>query len=829
MIYYFIDVILPLPLPGYFTYRLPVELNNFIKKGQRVIVPFGKFKLFSAIVKNIHTNPPKDYEAKYIISILDKEPIINEKQFIFWEWIAEYYMAYLGDVMNAALPSTLKLASETKIVLNQNNEINKDNLNEKEYLIVEALERQHYLTISDISKILDIQKVFPIVKTLFEKNIIILEEELKNNYKPKKEAYINLAAQYTSDKQLSQLFDLLEKKAPKQIEILMEFISMSNKRKLKNQSLSLNELLKDNKTRREQINTLIKKGIFEITYKYHSRLKDVEDTINNMPELSHNQSIALNEIKENFKNKDVVLLHGVTSSGKTEIYIRLINEFIQQGKQVLYLLPEIALTTQTINRLQKYFGNKVGVYHSKFNDNEKIEIWNKVLNNNLLKLNNENVPYQIILGARSSIFLPFINLGLIIVDEEHDTSYKQTEHAPRYNARDAAIFLAKIYNAKTLLGSATPSMESYYNTKINKYALVNISERYGNVEMPEHVIVNIKNDTLQRKMKSHFSPLLINEITNSLQKKEQIILFQNRRGFAPRIICNECNWTLMCKNCDVTLTYHKQHNTFKCHYCGYVTPPPEKCPVCGNNNLQMKGFGTEKIEEELPIFFPNAKIARMDLDTTRTKYAFQKLINDIEEGNIDILVGTQMITKGLDFENIALVCILNADNMLSFPDFRAFEHSFQLMAQVSGRAGRKNKRGKVIIQTFSPQHPVFQYVINNDYNSMYDNEIIHRQKFKYPPFYRLIEITLKNKDMQLLNKVANKFALLLQQSLENNILGPEYPIIPKIRNEYLKNIIIKINKNYPQSKTKLKLINLINEFKTIKEHKSTKIIINVDP
>ncbi|MDP4267824.1 MAG: primosomal protein N', partial [Bacteroidota bacterium] len=749
----FVDVILPLPLQELFTYRVQFEFENYIKKGQRIIVPFGKHRLYTALVKNIHNNPPKDYVAKYIVSILDSEPIINEKQFRFWDWISEYYMSYPGDIMNAALPSALKLASETKIILNPDKNIDYPSLNDREYLLVEALEVRNTLTLTDVSKILDIQKVFPIVKTLIEKEIIILEEEVKDSYKPKKDAYVTLTPDYKEDDRLSTLFGNLEKRAPKQLEILMTYISLTNRQKssdfnpVREQSsyhnISVRELIKNSEGGREQLKSLVKKGVFEITFKQNSRLKTVEEGNGFMPVLNEYQQVALNQIKEHFLEKNVVLLHGVTSSGKTEIYIRMIEETIKTGKQVLYLLPEIALTTQIINRLQKYFGNKVGVYHSKFNDNERIEIWNRVLNNKLLNLNNDSISYQIILGARSTIFLPFDNLGLIIIDEEHDSSYKQYDPSPRYNARDAAIFLGKLHGAKVLLGSATPSIESYFNTEINKYGLVSLDKRYGEIEMPEIEVVDIKEDTYKNKMKSHFSPDLFENIKASLEKKEQVILFQNRRGFSPRIVCDNCNWTMLCRNCDVTLTYHKHAGTLKCHYCGYTASPPEKCPVCESTKLLMKGFGTEKIEEEMPIFFPHAKVARMDLDTTRTKYAFQQIINEFEEGNVDILIGTQMITKGLDFNNVTLVSILNADNMLSFPDFRAFERSFQLMSQVSGRAGRKNKRGKVIIQTFNPKHPVIKYVVENDYLSMYNNEIFQIQKFKYPPYYRLIEMTLK--------------------------------------------------------------------------------------
>ncbi len=825
----FADVLLPLPIPGLYTYRIPFELNDVVKKGIRVVVQFGRKKIYTALVRNVHKNPPKDYQPKYILSVLDTYQIVNDTQFKFWEWISSYYMCKQGEVMNAALPSALKLASETKIILNP--KFNKDYslLNEKEYLIVEALEIQNILTITEVSNIINQIKVIPLIKTLIEKGVVLIEEELTERYKPKIETFVCLTKEYDNDDKLREAFDNLSKRAYKQLELLMSFINLSGKINKKPKQITRSQLLKSVNANAAQLNSLEKKGILVTYKKVISRLKhyDSESSTDSI-KLNEFQEKAFNKIKEDFKEKDVVLLHGVTSSGKTEIYIKLINEVIAQGKQVLYLLPEIALTTQIINRLRKYFGNKVGVYHSRYNANEKVEIWNKVLNRNASG-ETKDTKFQIILGARSSLLLPFNNLGLIIVDEEHDTSYKQKDPAPRYNARDAAIYLARMHKAKTLLGSATPSIESYYNAQNGKYSLVELPIRYREIPMPEIIVVDIKEETRLKKMKSFFSSLLLKHIEEALKNNEQIILFQNRRGFSLRLECENCNWTPQCKNCDVTLIYHKYNNQLRCHYCGYSIRVPERCPVCGSTEIKMKGFGTEKVEEELSILFPDAHISRMDLDTTRSKNAYQQIINDFETQKINVLIGTQMVTKGLDFDNVSLVGILNADNMLSFPDFRAFERSYQLITQVSGRAGRKNKKGKVIIQTYNPYHTVIRNAINNDYLSMFNSQIIERKKFKYPPFYRLIKITLKHKDYKILNNAAKEFANMLRNKFSNRVLGPEYPLVSRIKTFYLKNILIKIEKRVSLSAVKSEIINQINIFHSSKRNKSIRVIIDVDP
>jgi len=821
----FVDVIMPLPVPGLFTYRVPFELNDQIDKWKRVVVQFGKKKIYTAIVTKVHLIPPKNYSVKYILAILDNKPIMNNIQFEFWNWMSSYYMCEPGEVMNVAIPSALKLASETSIVLNPTYKLDSDILNEKEFLIVEALDIQKKLTLTEIENIVEQKKIIPIIKGLIEKEIVVVEEELKERYKPRKETFVKIAREYHSEKKLQEVFNLLEKRAFRQLEVLMTIISLSNFGQQNEIEVRQTGITKNPNFTISIINSLKKKGIIEVNSRTTSRLD--ESFATDLPEnivLSTNQETALNKINSSFKENKVCLLHGVTSSGKTEIYINLIKQTIDKGKQVLYLLPEIALTTQIINRLSKYFGNKVGVYHSRYNENERVEIWDNVLQSDVKKTN-----YQIILGPRSALFLPYNNLGLIIIDEEHDYSYKQFNPAPRYNARDAAVYLGILHKSNVLLGSATPSVESYYNTKVGRYFLVELNKRYGDIQLPEILVADVKKETRQKTMKSHFSSFLINHIHVALQEKKQVILFQNRRGFSLRLECETCNWMPECKNCDVTLIYHKQINQLKCHYCGYSRKVPERCDSCGSAHIHMKGFGTEKVEDELGIFFPDARIRRMDLDTTRSKHAYQNIINDFEEGRIEILVGTQMVTKGLDFDNVSVVGILNADNMIHFPDFRSYERSFQLMAQVSGRAGRKNKRGKVIIQAWNPYHSVIRDVIDHDYQSMYSSQILERRNFKYPPFYRLIGIHLKNKDSRLLNEAAKDFAILLRNRLGNRVLGPEYPLVARIKNLYIKNVLIKLERDEQLGDYKKKIINIIDGFKRESSYKSIRIILDVDP
>jgi len=822
---FFADVILPLPVPGLFTYRVPFEMNDTIAQWKRVVVQFGKKKIYTAVVVNIHEIPPKNYTVKYILSILDQAPVMNPVQYRFWQWISNYYMCEPGEVMNVAIPSALKLASESRLVLNPDFTGSYDSLKEHEYLVAEALDIQKKLTISEVENIAGRVRIIPLIKTLIEKGVILIEEELQERYKPKIETFIRITEAFKDESRLKEIYDQLEKKAYKQLEVLVKFIQISGFGSKHQKEVKISEISKHIPNANAPVNALVTKGIFETYKQTTSRLDDFGSS--SLPgdiALNDDQQKALSEIQASFVVNKTALLHGVTSSGKTEIYIKLISEAIEKGKQVLYLLPEIALTTQIINRLRKYFGNSVGVYHSKYNENERVEIWNNVLENK-----NQKIKFQIILGPRSALFLPFSNLGLVIVDEEHDYSYKQYDPAPRYNARDGAVYLAGLHNANVLLGSATPSIESYFNAKSGKYSLVELQTRFGDMQMPEILVADIKTETRQKTMKSHFSSFLLDFINEALKNNEQVILFQNRRGFSLRLECDTCNWMPECKNCDVALIYHKHNNQLKCHYCGYSRRVPEKCDSCGSTHLQMKGFGTEKVEDELAILYPDARIRRMDLDSTRSKYAYQSIISDFEERRIDLLVGTQMVTKGLDFDNVSLVGILNADNMISFPDFRSYERSYQLMAQVSGRAGRKNKRGKVIIQAYNPNHSVIRDVVEHNYLSMYQSQILERRNFKYPPFYRLIGLSLKHKDARLLNEAARELAILLRDKLQNRVLGPEYPLISRIKNLYIKNILVKLEKSESLKDQKQVMLETISRFKGEGRYKGIRVVVDVDP
>lgn len=819
---YFVDVLLPLPIRNLFTYRVPFELNEHLKNGVRVVVPFGKSKLQTGIILKIHETVP-EYQVKYVESVLDEEPIITGKQFKLWKWISEYYMAPLGDVMNAALPSNFKLGSETKIVLHPDAEVNTEHLTDREFQVFEALEIQGELDLKELSEILQIKTVQPVIKSLIDKRVVITKEDLLVKFTPKTELFVRLSEEFLSEIALEELLSSYsqKKQKEKQVHALMTYLKLGG---LKDKKITpvKRAILDKEGASVSSINSLEKDGIFVVERLEVSRLATYSDEVNQRKQLSEEQSIALSEIRESFLTKDVTLLHGVTGSGKTEIYVELIQEQLDKGKQTLFLLPEIALTTQLIERLANYFGDKVGVYHSKFNANERIEIWNTLLQGNSTK-------FQIIVGARSALFLPFRDLGLIIVDEEHESSFKQYDPSPRYNARDSAIVLRSFHGAKVLLGSATPAMETYYNAKNEKYGLVELNKRFGNILLPEIMTANLKKEKKAKTMQSEFSSFLMEHIKKALENKEQIILFQNRRGYNPVWACEVCGWTPMCKSCDVSLTYHKQTNILKCHYCSYFTPPVGSCPSCGSNRLKMIGFGTEKIEDELNILLPGVKVQRLDFDTTRLKNSYQQIIKDFDDRKIDILVGTQMVTKGLDFDNVSLVGILDADMMLKRPDFRAFERSYQLMSQVAGRAGRKSKRGTVIIQTMDPDHPIIQKVMAHDYKLMYENELIERKNYLYPPFYKIIAITLKHKNQHELEALAMELAQPLKAVFGNRVLGPESPIVARIQNNYLRIIRLKIEKEASVKKVKEKIEAVIDDFYTRPRNKSCRISIDVDP
>ncbi|MDD2191876.1 MAG: primosomal protein N' [Bacteroidales bacterium] len=817
----FAEVILPLPLPSTYTYRIPFEWNDLVKKGQRVVVQLGNKKIYSGIVFDVHDKAPKVSSVKYILSILDEEPIISELSFSLWLWVASYYMCYLGDVMSAALPSALRLKSETKIIMHPDFDGDITSLSEDESKVFEVVSRKESIEIKDAIETTGNNNILPLLNSMIRKNLIITEEELNSKYRPKVEEYISISNNYKDEEKLKELFTRLESKKTlqKQYEAILIFLSLA---KNKDNEIKKSDLTKQPNISASAIKTLIRDEVFHIEKKIQSRLVKRESNLSvDKLILSEEQSIAYNSIIEKWDEKPVSLIHGITGSGKTELYIKLINDVIKEGRQVLFLLPEIALTSHLITRLEKYFGNRIGVFHSRFSNEERIEIWNKV--RNPIKESR----YDIILGSRSSIFLPFIDLGLIIVDEEHDPSYKQYDPSPRYNARDTAIVLANLHKAKTVLGSATPSLESYFNAKDDKYQLLELKQRYSGTLLPEVFLADIKESTKAKKMYSHFTKTLLENMGEALKNKEQIILFQNRRGFARHLQCEACSWIPSCERCDVSLTYHKQSELLKCHYCGYSINIPQQCPECNSHGVKMVGFGTEKIEEDLNIFFPDARIARMDLDTTRAKSSYETLITDFQDRKIDILVGTQMITKGLDFDNVSIVGILNADSIINFPDFRSYERAFQQMVQVSGRAGRKFKRGRVIIQTFNPYHPAIKDVISSDYNSMYESQILERKVFKYPPFYRLIKISLRHREKNVVDKSSEEFALEIRKIFGGRILGPEYPLIPRIRNYYSKEFWLKVEKEASITQVKQEIKVLMEKFQA--SHKQLRISIDVDP
>lgn len=820
---YFADVLLPVPIHQVFTYRIPFELNEHVQAGLRVIVPFGKNKLLTGIVTRIHEEIPAVYQAKYILHLLDEQAIITPKQLQFWEWIASYYMAPIGDVMNAALPANFKLASETKIRLHPEFDSSHDQLQDREKTLVEVLEMREQLSLKELSDVLGIKTIQPLVKAMIEKRIVSSTEEINDRYVPKTILCVSLHEEYLDEANLNALIQELESsaRAQKQVDAVIQFIKLAMEQGGISQAIP-KKLLLENQVSASAISTLEKRGLFALERFQIDRLTGLNKELSGFKPLTDAQQKALLEVEASFQDKQVTLLHGVTGSGKTELYVQLIQSYLDQGKQVLFLLPEIALTTQLIQRLSAYFGEQVGVYHSKFNQNERVEIWNHVLQNDPNK-------YRIILGARSAVFLPFQELGFIIVDEEHESSFKQYDPSPRYHARDAAIVLGSLHNAHVLLGTATPALETYYNAKQGKFGLVELNERYKGLQLPEIWCADLKRERKLKNMQSHFTPMMLDEMQNALNQSEQVMLFQNRRGYTPLWSCEVCNWTPKCTNCDVSLTYHKHSNLLKCHYCSYTTAPIGSCPACGSNRLQMLGFGTEKIEDELSLMFPNKVVKRLDLDTTRSKHAYEEIIEEFEQQRIDILIGTQMITKGLDFDHVSMVGILDADMLLNRPDFRAYERSYQLMSQVAGRAGRKEKRGKVIIQTGNPEHWVIQLVQAHDYKGFYEQEIIERQQFFYPPFFKMIQLTLKHTNEQLVHAASIELADQLKEVFKERVLGPEFPLIKRIQNYYLKEIKLKIERSAPERKVKEKIRELIDAFYAKPAHKSVKIVIDVDP
>ena len=811
---HFIDVILPIPLEKQFTYSITEEESDFLKKGMRVAVPFGKSKVYTAIVNAIHTQAPEAYEAKPIHQILDDKPIINEQQLLHWQWIAKYYMCSLGEVVKAALPSVFLLESETEVRKNIEFDAIED-LSDEEYLVYEALNVQATLSITQVAKILNKKNTFPVLKKMMEKGVLTIKEEIYEQYKPKLVHYVRLTQEWEAPEKLQELLEKLSR-SEKQRTLVMTYFSMIG---LDKKPVKQKELLEKSGISTAVLKALLDKEVFE---KYQIQTDRISFDGNVIPivDLNEFQQKAFEEIKESYSSKAVTLLHGVTGSGKTEVYTHIIKEVLDTGKQVLFLVPEIALTTQLIVRLQKYFGDKLSVYHSKYSMNERAEVWNNIYN--------KNAKAQIVLGTRSALLLPFSNLGLIVVDEEHEASYKQYDPAPRYHARDAAVVLAHQHKAKVLLGSATPSVETYYNAKSNKYGLVSLNRRHGAVQMPDIELIDIKEKHRKKRMTGHFSDRLLEQMKEELEEKKQIILFQNRRGYAPLIECKTCGTSPHCPNCDVSLTEHKFKRELRCHYCGYHRAIPQKCDACGSPDLDSKGFGTEQIEQELLQLFPNHKIGRLDLDTTRGKYGYAKIIGAFQERELDILVGTQMLSKGLDFDNVSLVGVLNADNMLNFPDFRAHERSYQMLSQVAGRAGRKGKQGKVLIQSFNPYHQILQQVTTNSYEQMCKEQLYDRKNFQYPPYFRMIKITLKHRNYVDVEAGADWLAKSMKNSFGKNVLGPTAPGVARVRNMYIQQINLKIPPTQHVEKTKAHLIKIKEMFLSIAKFRAIRINIDVD-
>ncbi len=810
----FVEVLLPLNLQNTFTYRVPHEVNEEIIVGKRVSVPFGRNKVMAGIIYSIGEKPPTAYQAKYIVDVLDSEAIVLESQLSFWTWISKYYMTSLGLVYNAALPAGLKMEGESKMVLHPEFDFGFDTFDSKEIIIIDSLRSSTEMTISQAQSLLKTKQIHKLIKSLYLKGVILLKDDLNDTYKPKMVNYISIHPDLQIDKELNVLFDELERRAKKQLKALMTFIS---KYSISGEA-EKTELVKHDVTN-AAINALITKGIFIHENRTKSRLEFSQGE-KKIEELEIAQQQAYHQIKKAFEANKPTLLYGVTSSGKTHVYAHLIKELLRQKKQILYLLPEIALTSQLISRLEKYFGDKLVVSHSKFSRNERVEVYQTI---------KKGLPLLIV-GTRSAIFQPFQNLGLIIVDEEHESSFKQHEPAPRFHARDAALYLASKQKANILLGSATPALESFNNARHGKYELVQLTKRYDHAILPKIEVIDMHLLKKQKKVRGIFSDTLLDAISSAKDNGKQVILFQNKKGYVPVLECNVCAWTPKCQNCDISLTYYKYQDNLRCHYCGYTHEVVSQCTTCGNKGIELIGYGTERIEDELELYLPDIRVKRMDYNTTRLKNAHSKLINQFANGEIDVLIGTQMIAKGLDFENVSTVGILNADHLINFPDFRANERAFQLITQVAGRAGRRKEQGTVYIQTSKPDHPVIQQIVENDYSAMYEGELIERKDYNYPPFYRLVKVTLKHKDALELYKIGQITKNHLITFFGNALLGPEKPYVSKIRNWYLLHYVLKVENNGKQiSEQKFKLANAVAQLNRRKEFSQARIIVNVDP
>ena len=813
------SVILPVPLPKTFSYQVPEDVT--VQIGSRVIVQFGPKKIYTGLVAHLTDTPPLDGNFKKIIEVLDTVPIIDPIQIRFFEWMAKYYMCTLGEVTNAAIPAGLKLSSESFIHLNPDSVWLETSFTEREEALLNRL-ADGEISLKDAGDILNLKHPQKVVKSLADRRVVHLFEKIKDKYQPRYMRKIRLTEEWLNEEMLEGLFSELEKK-PKQLDVLLSYlreVSALERPLANNRGMAKSKLAIESST--SSIATLIKKGVLEEWNQIISRLPEITDELPQIPTLSPIQQLVLEEVKSKFERLQTVLLRGITGSGKTEIYLSLIQDELLKSKQVLYLLPEIALTTQIIKRLQKVFGNNFGVFHSHYSDSERVEVWQKVLKKE----------YHLVVGVRSAVFLPFSNLGLIIVDEEHEPSYKQFDPSPRYHARDAAIYLGSLHGSKTLLGTATPAVDTFHKALDGKFGLVELDERYADVAIPKVELIDMRGVRKRKELKANiFSSQLLQEIDDALNKKEQVILFQNRRGYAPYISCDDCGHVMGCPNCDVSLTYHQLQNQIICHYCGHKVYMPGECPECGLNHMKHSGFGTEQLEDELQPFFPEASIQRMDMDTTRNKNDYQRILNDFENGETDILIGTQMVSKGLDFDKVNLVGIFDIDRIIHFPDFRSHERAYQLITQVSGRSGRKSGEGKVFIQTSDPEHAVLQKVLKEDYRHFYTREIAERENFHYPPYYRMIKIMLKHKEPHVLNDAAIFMSNNLRQHLTSERLnGPTDPVIGRVRNMYLKEINVRIESvGINLQGLKDYLITAREEVNAVKNFKSVRVIFDVDP
>ncbi len=816
----FADVILPLALPHHYTYGIPPAMAVDVTPGKRVVVQFGRQKLYSALVRRVHADKPAAYDAKPVLSVIDTAPLVNDTQFALWEWVADYYMCTAGEVMAAALPAALKLESETRLVIHPAFDKDLSRLDAKEYAVAEALERNEELSLKDIARITGRRNVIPLVKQMMEKQIVSDREELEKDFIPDTIEFVRLHPD-AGDAVLEEALNTMEKKAPRQFHLMMTFLKMQQGDA--GEAILRQKLLRAAGCSSAILHQLEKKELLVVESTESTPSLSDTATPGRKATLTAPQQAALDDIDRQAQEKKVLLLHGVTSSGKTEIYIHLIDRALSEGRQVLYLLPEIALTTQIIARLKKHFGDRLLVYHSRFSERQRAAVWSA------MKPAGAAETGMVVVGARSAVLLPFSNLGLVLVDEEHDPSYKQVDPAPRYHARDTAVVLAASMDALTVLGSATPSLESYFNADSGKYGLVTLTTRYADIRMPSVEIVDLADAIRRRKMKSFFSETLLTAIGEALDHRRQVILFQNRRGFSPYLQCHNCHWVPHCVNCDVSLTLHKKRHQLICHYCGYAIPVPAKCGACQDHDLRMHGYGTERIEDEIALYFPGRTVARLDFDSTRSRQSYRKIIQDFESGETDILAGTQMVTKGLDFDNVDLVGILNADNQLNFPDFRAYERSFQLMLQVAGRSGRKHRQGRVIIQTRQPDHPIIRFVKENDFEGFYAFELGERHRFRYPPYCRIIQIRIKHRKEEVAEQKALAFTGELRQMLGKRVSGPVIPHIPRIRNLYQRTILIKAERNLPARTLRSKLHAAVDFFKQNPDNRSVLVQIDVDP